>query len=74
MREIDYIFAQVLGGVVGASLAYVGYINAIDLYEGGRDIRTQATAGLFAPFPVSDLSPETSRMPPVHSTYLRWNT
>ena len=57
--ELVYIFAQVLGGVIGAGLAYADYIHAIDLYEGGRDIRTQATAALFAPFPVSDLSPET---------------
>ena len=48
-----YIFAQLLGGVVGAALAYAQYIHAIDIYEGSRDKRTLATAGLFATFPVS---------------------
>lgn len=49
----EYIFAQVMGGVVGAALTYAQYIHAIDIFEGGRHIRTQATAGLFSSFAVS---------------------
>ncbi|KAF8180117.1 aquaporin-like protein [Pholiota molesta] len=45
-----YIFAQVMGGVVGAGLVYGQYIHAIDIFEGGRHIRTQATASLFSSF------------------------
>ncbi|KJA25312.1 hypothetical protein HYPSUDRAFT_85443 [Hypholoma sublateritium FD-334 SS-4] len=45
-----YIFAQVMGGIVGAGLAYSQYIHAIDIFEGGRHVRTQATAGLFSSF------------------------
>jgi len=48
-----YIFAQVMGGVVGTGLVYANYIHAIDLFEGGRHIRTQATASLFATYAVS---------------------
>lgn len=48
-----YIFAQVMGGVCGAGIAYVNYIHAIDLFEGGRHIRTMATANLFATYAVS---------------------
>ncbi|KAH9474742.1 Aquaglycerol porin AQY3 [Psilocybe cubensis] len=45
-----FIFAQVMGGLVGAAIVYRNYINAIDIFEGGRSIRTQATAGLFATY------------------------
>lgn len=45
-----YIFAQVLGGIVGAAIVYRNYIHAIDIFEGGHHIRTQATAGLFATY------------------------
>lgn len=55
-----YIFAQVLGGAVGTGLAYGNYIHAIDLYEGGRDIRTPATASLFAPFPLEYMTAASS--------------
>lgn len=49
-REVPgYICAQVLGGFVGAALVYANYFHAIDIFEGG-DIRTQATASLFATF------------------------
>lgn len=47
-----YIFAQVMGGVVGAALVYANYIHAIDLFEGGREIRTLGTAGLFSTYAV----------------------
>jgi hypothetical protein len=46
------MFAQLLGGIVGASLAYANYFHAITIYEGGGDIRTLKTAGLFAVYPV----------------------
>nr|I1Z8E9.1 RecName: Full=Aquaporin-7-1 [Laccaria bicolor]AFJ15559.1 putative aquaporin 5 [Laccaria bicolor] len=49
-RVPSYIFAQVLGGVVGAALVYANYIHAIDIFEGGRHVRTQATASLFATY------------------------
>ena len=51
--ESVYIFAQVVGGVIGAALAYGQYIHAIDIYEGGHDLRTRATASLFISYPVS---------------------
>ncbi|KAF7292860.1 putative aquaporin 4 [Mycena indigotica] len=45
-----YIFSQILGGVVGAALTYGNYVHAIDTFEGGRNIRTLKTAGLFATY------------------------
>ncbi|CAA7268800.1 unnamed protein product [Cyclocybe aegerita] len=45
-----YIFSQIMGGLVGAALVYAQYIHAIDIFEGGRDQRTQLTAGLFATY------------------------
>lgn len=45
-----YIFAQVMGGLVGAALVYGNYRHAIDIFEGGHGLRTQATAGLFATY------------------------
>ncbi|KAH8104487.1 aquaporin [Cristinia sonorae] len=45
-----YIFAQVMGGLCGAGLIYANYIHAIDRFEGGRDVRTLATAGLFSTY------------------------
>ena len=48
-----YIFAQLVGATIGAALAYAQYIHAIDLFEGGRSVRTQATASLFVSYPVS---------------------
>jgi glycerol uptake facilitator-like aquaporin len=47
-----FLFAQLLGGVVGAGLVYANYIHAIDIVEGGRHIRTLNTAGLFATYAV----------------------
>lgn len=47
-----YIFAQLLGGVIGATITYFNYVNAIDIFEGSRTARTQATASLFATFPL----------------------
>ena len=48
-----YILAQVLGGVVGAGVVYANYFHAIDIVEGGRGVRTLATAGLFSTYAVS---------------------
>jgi len=45
-----YILAQILGGVVGAGAVYANYIHAIDIVEGGRGVRTLATAGLFSTY------------------------
>jgi len=47
-----YIFAQTLGGLVGAGVIYANYIHAIDIVEGGRGVRTLATAGLFSTYPL----------------------
>ncbi|KAF8799028.1 aquaporin [Phlegmacium glaucopus] len=45
-----YIFSQILGGIVGAGVVYANYIHAIDIVEGGREVRTLATAGLFSTY------------------------
>ncbi|KAF9046942.1 aquaporin-like protein [Hymenopellis radicata] len=45
-----YILAQLLGGIVGAGIIYANYVHAIDIVEGGRNIRTLATAGNFGTF------------------------
>lgn len=48
-----YIFAQVMGGLCGAGIIYANYIHAIDIVEGGRNIRTvPGTAGLFSTYAV----------------------
>jgi len=53
-----FLFAQLLGGVVGAGLVYANYIHAIDIVEGGRHIRTLNTAGLFATYAIGSPPPE----------------
>jgi len=45
-----FIFAQTMGAMCGAGIIYANYFHAIDLYEGGRGIRTLSTAGLFATY------------------------
>ncbi|KIK61295.1 hypothetical protein GYMLUDRAFT_579220 [Collybiopsis luxurians FD-317 M1] len=45
-----YIFGQLMGGLVGAALVYADYFHAIDIYEGGRGIRTLKTASLFSTY------------------------
>lgn len=45
-----YILAQLLGGICGAGIVYANYFHAIDLFEGGRGVRTLGTAGLFGTF------------------------
>jgi len=51
------MFAQVLGAMCGAAIIYANYFHAIDLFEGGRGIRTLSTASLFATYAVSLSSP-----------------
>jgi aquaglyceroporin related protein len=51
-----YIFAQTLGAMCGAGIIYANYFHAIDLFEGGRGIRTLSTAGLFATYGVSSIN------------------
>jgi aquaglyceroporin related protein len=51
-----FIFAQIMGGLCGAAIIYANYIHAIDLFEGGRGIRTvPGTASLFSTYAVSDI-------------------
>lgn len=50
-----YILAQFLGGICGAGIVYANYIHAIDAFEGGRNVRTLATAGLFGTFAVGSV-------------------
>ncbi|KDQ17737.1 hypothetical protein BOTBODRAFT_172164 [Botryobasidium botryosum FD-172 SS1] len=46
-----YILAQIVGAVCGAGIVYANYHTAIDLYEGGRGIRTvPGTAALFGTY------------------------
>ncbi|KAJ7079819.1 putative aquaporin 4 [Mycena belliarum] len=45
-----YIAAQTLGGLVGAALVYANYYHAINIFEGGSEVRTLATAGLFSTY------------------------
>ncbi|PPR03511.1 hypothetical protein CVT24_006999 [Panaeolus cyanescens] len=45
-----YIFAQLMGGIVGAAIVYANYFHAINIFEGGRDVRTLATASLFSTY------------------------
>jgi aquaglyceroporin related protein len=47
------MISQLLGALVGAALIYANYFHAIDVYEGGRGIRTQATGSLFSTYAVS---------------------
>lgn len=56
-----YAFAQLLGAMLGALVVYFNYASAIDVFEGGVDIRTvehaaTSTAGVFATYPVPFLS------------------
>lgn len=52
-----YMLAQLLGAMCGAAIVYGNYKSAIDVYEGGPDIRTvpgystTATAGIFCTYP-----------------------
>lgn len=52
-----YAISQVLGAMCGAAIVYGNYKSAIDVFEGGRNIRTvpgysdTATAGIFCTYP-----------------------
>ncbi|TVY71449.1 putative membrane protein [Lachnellula suecica] len=52
-----YAIAQVLGAMCAAGVVYANYKSAIDVYEGGPDIRTvpgfsnHSTAGIFCTYP-----------------------
>ena len=53
----SFLFAQLLGGIVGARLINVNYIHAIVIVEGGRHIRTLNTAELFATYAIGSTHP-----------------
>ncbi|KAJ5539385.1 hypothetical protein N7513_007717 [Penicillium frequentans] len=52
-----YALSQILGAMCGAAIVYGNYKSAIDVYEGGPNIRTvpgystTATAGIFCTYP-----------------------
>lgn len=52
-----YALSQLLGAMAGAAIVYANYRSAIDVYEGGTNIRTvpgsspTATAGIFCTYP-----------------------
>lgn len=52
-----YVLSQILGAMCGAAIVYGNYKSAIDVYEGGSNIRsvpgysTTATAGIFCTYP-----------------------
>jgi len=52
-----YLVAQTLGAMCAAGVVYANYKSAIDLFEGGPDIRTvglnTSTAGIFCTYPAS---------------------
>jgi aquaglyceroporin related protein len=50
----EFIFAQVMGGLCGAAIVYANYFHAIDLFEGGKGIRTvPGTASFFSTYALS---------------------
>jgi aquaglyceroporin related protein len=57
-----YITAQVMGGLVGAAIVYANYFHAIDIFEGGRGVRTLSTAGLFSTYAVRPAFPFNRRL------------
>ncbi|KAF8062202.1 major intrinsic protein superfamily membrane channel protein [Lyophyllum atratum] len=52
-----YIFGQLMGGLVGAALVYANYFHALDIFEGGRGVRTLNTAGLFSTYALDYMTP-----------------
>lgn len=53
-----FIFAQLMGALCGAGIIYANYIHAIDLFEGGRHIRTvPGTASLFSTYAADYMTP-----------------
>jgi len=52
-----YVLAQLLGGICGAGIVYGNYYHAINLYEGGSNIRTiTGTGGLFGTYAANYLT------------------
>lgn len=57
-----YALAQILGAMSGAAVVYGNYRSAIDVYEGGPDVRTvpgysaTATAGIFCAYPADSMT------------------
>ncbi|KAG5363895.1 putative membrane protein [Yarrowia sp. B02] len=55
-----YLVAQLLGCMTGAALVYGNYRSAIDVFEGGKGIRTvglpTSTAGIFCTYPAEFMS------------------
>ncbi|KAF7358348.1 hypothetical protein MVEN_00884500 [Mycena venus] len=51
-----FIFAQTLGGFIGAAIVYANYFHAIDIFEGGSGIRSMKTAGVFGAFSIEYLT------------------
>lgn len=52
-----YVLAQVLGAMCASGVVYANYKSAIDVFEGGANVRTvpgysdHATAGIFCTYP-----------------------
>lgn len=50
-----YVLAQIIGSMTGAGLNYAIYRGAINIFEGGSNLRTisgdTATASLFSTYP-----------------------
>ncbi|KAF7358350.1 hypothetical protein MVEN_00884900 [Mycena venus] len=56
INPAGFIFAQTLGGFIGAAIVYANYFHAIDIFEGGSGIRTMKTAGVFGAFSIEYLT------------------
>ncbi|KAI9571171.1 major intrinsic protein superfamily membrane channel protein [Boletus coccyginus] len=53
-----YILAQLLGGICGAGTVYANFYHAINLYEGGTDVRTiSGTGDLFGTYAADYMTP-----------------
>ncbi|KAG2155912.1 major intrinsic protein superfamily membrane channel protein [Suillus bovinus] len=55
-----YVLAQLLGAFCGAGVVYATYFHAIDIVEGGSDIRTIAVSGKFFATYAADYLPSVS--------------
>jgi len=55
-RLPGYWLSQLLGGICGAGVVYGNYMRAIDILEGGRQVRTLTTAGYFGTVPLTYVS------------------
>ncbi|PPQ85238.1 hypothetical protein CVT25_010011 [Psilocybe cyanescens] len=57
LKVPGYMLSQLLGGICGAAIVYGNYKTAINIKEGGSDVRTMKTAGYFCTVPVSAIPP-----------------